>query len=51
MRIKYILIVLTISMSFALKAQNNRQALSVEFGYGINSYSMGKLNEFYIDSL
>ncbi len=50
MRIKYILIVLTISMSFALKAQNNRQALSVEFGYGINSYSMGKLNEFYIDS-
>ncbi len=50
MRIKYILIVLTISISFALKAQNNRQVLSVEFGYGVNSYSMGKLNEFYIDS-
>lgn len=33
-----------------IKAQDNQNRLSFEFGYGINGYSMGKLNEFYIDS-
>jgi hypothetical protein len=50
MRTKHIIIVLLIIYSYAVNAQQNKQALSVEFGYGINSYSMGKLNEFYIDS-
>jgi hypothetical protein len=31
-------------------AQEKKDALSFDFGYSINSYSMGKLNEFYIDS-
>lgn len=37
-------------MCGTVKAQDNLNRLSFEFGYGINSYSMGKLNEFYIDS-
>ncbi len=50
MRTKHIIIVLMIISSYTVKAQQNKQALSAEFGYGINGYSMGKLNEFYIDS-
>lgn len=37
-------------MCGTIKAQDNQNRLSFEFGYGINGYSMGKLNEFYIDS-
>jgi hypothetical protein len=45
--------IIIISLSFlclAVKAQVKQNRLSFEFGYGINGYSMGKLNEFYIDS-
>lgn len=37
-------------MCGTINAQENQNRLSFEFGYGINCYSMGKLNEFYIDS-
>ncbi|MCS6979292.1 MAG: hypothetical protein NZM15_04225 [Flavobacteriales bacterium] len=45
------IIIITLSLLCGtIKAQDNQNRLSFEFGYGINSYSMGKLNEFYIDS-
>lgn len=50
MRTKQILIALNIILSYTVKAQDNQKLLSFEFGYGINGYSMGKLNEFYMDS-
>lgn len=37
-------------MCGTINAQDNQNRLSFEFGYCVNSYSMGKLNEFYIDS-
>ncbi|MFN3916504.1 MAG: hypothetical protein ACK4K0_02070 [Flavobacteriales bacterium] len=45
--------IIIISLSLlcgTISAQDNQNRLSFEFGYGINSYCMGKLNEFYIDS-
>jgi hypothetical protein len=50
MKTKHILIALAIFSSAALHAQNEKQALSVEFGYGINQFDMGTINQFYIDS-
>ena len=50
MKFSFFLMVLGLSLSHMLNAQNSRQALSFDFGYGINSYSMANLNEFYIDS-
>lgn len=45
------IIIITLSLLCGtMKAQVNQNRLSFEFGYGVNSYSMGKLNEFYIDS-
>lgn len=45
------IIIITLSLLCAtIRAQDNQNRLSFEFGYGVNSYSMGKLNEFYIDS-
>lgn len=45
------IIIITLSLLCGtIKAQDNQSCLSFEFGYGINGYSMGKLNEFYIDS-
>lgn len=50
MKTKHILIALAIMSSAALHAQNEKQILSVEFGYGANLFDMGTLNQFYIDS-
>jgi len=47
---KNIIIITLTLLCGTIKAQDNRNRLSFEFGYGINGYSMGKLNEFYIDS-
>jgi hypothetical protein len=47
---KNIILITLLLLYGTIKAQDNRQALSVEFAYGINSYAMSKLNEFYIDS-
>jgi hypothetical protein len=41
------IIIITLSLLCGtMKAQVNQNRLSFEFGYGVNSYSMGKLNEF-----
>jgi hypothetical protein len=48
MKTKHIIIVLMIILSYTVKAQQNKQALSAEFVYGINGYSMGKLNEILL---
>lgn len=47
---KYLLIISFFAFVFESNAQNADDRLSVEFGYGINSYSMSKLNKYYIDS-
>lgn len=43
-------ILFIIALVFSVFSHSQENKLSFEFGYGINSYSMGKLNEFYIDS-
>lgn len=43
-----ILYLFILVFSVSLQAQENR--LSFEFSYGLNSFKMGKVNEFYIDS-
>jgi len=50
MKTKLFLIIPLVISFLKLGAQENKNRLSFEFGYGINGYSMGKLNEFYIDS-
>jgi hypothetical protein len=47
---KNILIIAILLLYGQTMAQDNKNRLSFDFGYSINSYSMGKLNEFYIDS-
>lgn len=46
----YILIISLLIFSVKSKSQDSKNRLSIEFGYGINSYSMAKLNKYYIDS-
>ena len=36
-------------LSQVAKAQSQKEKLSFEFGYGVNSYQMNDLNKFYID--
>ncbi|MFY7708489.1 MAG: hypothetical protein ACOVQ5_10435 [Flavobacteriales bacterium] len=50
MKTKHLLLFLVLCCSAALHAQNEKQMLSVEFGYGINQFDMGSINQFYIDS-
>jgi len=50
MKKSIIVIIIILACVIKSNAQNYKNKLSFEFGYGINGYSMGKLNEFYIDS-
>jgi hypothetical protein len=50
MKTKHLLLFLLLCCRAALHAQNKKQMLSVEFGYGINQFDMGSINQFYIDS-
>lgn len=50
MKTKILTAVFSLTMYLQSTAQEHKNNLSFEFGYGINSYSMEKLNEFYIDS-
>lgn len=45
-----LVISLILLFSLHLNAQQMNNKISLEFGYGLHSYSMNKLNEFYIDS-
>jgi hypothetical protein len=50
MKKNYLIVGLLVNCSLTTLAQQDKNKLSVEFAYGINSYAMSKLNEFYIDS-
>ena len=49
MKLRLLFLVMVLIANFSLFAQNNTPLLSVEFAYGMNSYSMDQLNEHYID--
>jgi hypothetical protein len=51
MKTHQILLLSSVGFSQTLHAQPSHQPrLSVDIGYGVNSYTMRKLNEYYIDS-
>lgn len=50
MKLTPLLIIFVLFTFTQVSAQEHKNKLSFEFGYGINSFKMGKFNEYYIDS-
>lgn len=49
MILRVLFLLMALSAHLSIFAQNTTPRLSVEFSYGMNSYSMDQLNEHYID--